>query len=215
MPSHSQYIAMDCEMVGTINGDSVCARVVLTDWKGRVVLDAYVKPNELVTDYRTFVSGITEEDLAGAEPLESVRAEVLFMIEGKILVGHGLQNDLKCLEIDHPWTLIRDTAVYEPFMKDHHGTIAPRKLKELAKERLNREIQVPGKAHSPVEDAVAALDLYKSHRPRWEACMQAKIREAHRLARNEARQQQQQMLQYQYYPAVPVPMAYVPSQYMH
>jgi hypothetical protein len=60
----------------------------------------------------------------------------------------------------------------------------PRKLKDLAKEKLQREIQVAGVSHCPVEDAAAALDLYKSHRPRWEACMSS-----------EERQQQQYALQ--------------------
>ena len=47
MPSHSQYLAMDCEMVGVgVCGESACARVVLTDWKGRVVLDKFVLPTQ-------------------------------------------------------------------------------------------------------------------------------------------------------------------------
>ena len=192
MPSHSQYIAMDCEMVGTLTGKSACARVVLADWKGRTVMDVYVKPSEVVTDLRTFVSGITEEDLANGESLVAVRVKVQRFLSGKILVGHGLKNDLECLGITHPWYMIRDTAYYEPFMKMHYGTLAPRKLKDLAREKLQKDVQVFGEAHSPLEDAITALELYKCHRPRWEACMQSKVKESQRLVRQQVRQQQMQ-----------------------
>jgi hypothetical protein len=95
------------------------------------------------------------------------------------------------LGITHPWYLIRDTAYYEPFMKVHYGTLAPRKLKDLAMDKLQKDIQAPGEPHSPSEDAITALDLYKCHRPRWEACMQSKIKESQRLVRQQVRQQQQ------------------------
>jgi RNA exonuclease 4 len=179
MPAKRDYVALDCEMVAT--GDtSCCARVVLVDWKGRTILDEYTKPTRKVTDYRTFVSGIKPEHLVNAEDFEVVREKVKKLLAGKILVGHALENDLKCLNLDHPWQRIRDTANYEPFMKNHYGLLLPRKLKELSQEKLQREIQVDGKAHSPVEDAIAALDLYKSHRPRWEACVLNQIKEGQR-----------------------------------
>jgi RNA exonuclease 4 len=192
---------MDCEMVGTITGESVAARVVLIDWRGRTVLDIYVKPDVDIADYRTFVSGITKEHLDNAHSYADAQKLVKELLTDKILVGHGVDNDLRALGLVHPWLMTRDTAYYQPFMRvletnTNHGSVAssrdgknaamwgPRKLKELAKEKLQREIQVVGGSHCPVEDALAALDLYKSHRPRWEACMSS-----------EERQQQQYALQ--------------------
>jgi RNA exonuclease 4 len=200
MPAKQQYLAMDCEMVGTVSGESVAARVVLVDWKGRSVFDSYMKPTEAVSDYRTFVSGITEENLKDAPAFADIAQEVQELLHNKILVGHGVDNDLRALGITHPWLMTRDTAYYQPFMRlletstlhnpamSQNGTAAPvwgpRKLKDLSKEKLQRDIQVAGVAHCPVEDAAAALDLYKSHRPRWEACMST-----------EEKQQQQRVLQ--------------------
>ncbi|KAL7572327.1 hypothetical protein ACA910_021544 [Epithemia clementina (nom. ined.)] len=201
MPPKSQYVALDCEMVGTLTGQSACARVVLIDWKGRTVMDQFVKPTEPVTDYRTFVSGITEDQLTDAPPLEEIRPLVQAALAGKILIGHGLSNDLECLGVEHPWHMIRDTALYEPFMKMHYGQMNPRKLKELAQERLNREIQVMGQPHSPAEDALAALDLYKSHRPRWEACMTSQIKEGQRVL---VEQQRQREHYEQYFAGLPI-----------
>jgi RNA exonuclease 4 len=192
MPFHNLYIAMDCEMVATETG-RVCARVVLVDWKGRTLLDTHVKSEQIVTDYLTFVSGITAEALTDAPSFSEVQAQVKYMLEGKILVGHGLENDLASLQMDHPWWMIRDTAYYQPYMQVRHNGgesfHVPRKLKDLCKQRLKTEIQVMGVAHCPYEDAKAALDLYKSHRPRWESCVTSQIHQQRKLVRQQMRQQ--------------------------
>jgi RNA exonuclease 4 len=198
LPQKSQYLAMDCEMVGTITGESVAARVVLIDWRGRTVLDIYVKPDVEIADYRTFVSGITKEHLENAPSFSDAQKQIKDLLQDKILVGHGVDNDLRSLGMVHPWLTTRDTAYYQPFMRQletstnqntalrqegaNNPIWGPRKLKELAKEKLQRDIQVVGASHCPVEDALAALDLYKSHRPRWEACMSSEERQQKQYA---------------------------------
>lgn len=184
MPHRSCYVAMDCEMVATPSGRAL-ARVVIIDWKNRVLLDCFVKPTETVTDYLTFVSGITATQLEDAPDFHSVRRRVRHILHDKILVGHGLENDLAVLDLTHPWWMIRDTAYYQPFMRPVTGAEGavwvPRKLKELSQEKLKKEIQRHGAAHCPMEDARAALDLYKSHRPRWESCLTAEIQQQRRM----------------------------------
>ncbi|GKY94463.1 hypothetical protein MPSEU_000412200 [Mayamaea pseudoterrestris] len=203
LPERSQYVAVDCEMVGGISGTSLCARVVLVDWKGRTLLDTCVAPVEPVEDYRTYVSGITEEDLVGAPSLMRVQQQVLDLLEGKILVGHALINDLEALRIQHPWHMQRDTATYPPFMRnvtsqDGQSLLLPRKLKELVHEKLGDKKFQSG-VHDPIEDAMGALNLYKQHRPRWEACVQSNMKKSQQEQAFMLRQQQhfyymQQML---------------------
>jgi len=115
--------------------------------------------------------------------LEDVRQKVLTALKGKILVGHGLKNDLRALGISLPWYLIRDTAKYEPYMKPRFddGILWPQSLKVLAKNRLCRDIQTPGQAHCPVEDAATAMDLYKVARRRWERAMEYKIKKTEEI----------------------------------
>ena len=175
-----KYVALDAEMVGVgyMGRKSSVARVTLVGWNGETIYDKFVKQDVPVTDYRTFVSGITESHLEDADlTLEECRQEVLELLDGKILVGHALKNDMKALSISHPWFMTRDTAKYEPFMQTRFddGVLWPRKLKELAKLKLGREIQIVGEPHSPYEDAKAALDLYKKHYNKWEKAMQYKI----------------------------------------
>mmetsp|Transcript_29209 Transcript_29209/g.43036 ORF Transcript_29209/g.43036 Transcript_29209/m.43036 type:complete len:289 (-) Transcript_29209:309-1175(-) len=177
----ARYVALDCEMVGIGYGGhkSALARVTMIDWDGNILLDQYVLPQEPVTDYRTFVSGITEEHLVTSGiSFMDCRAKVLNLLENKILVGHGLKNDMQVLQIHHPWYLVRDTAKYEPFMKvrfEEDGVLWPRKLSELTKCKLQRDIQILGKPHSPLEDAQAALDLYKRASVKWEKAMAYKV----------------------------------------
>lgn len=173
----ARYVALDCEMVGVgaYGTKSALARVCIVDWDGNTLLDKYVRPGEAVTDYRTFVSGITREDLESedAVSIEECRDMVSRMLEGRILVGHGLKSDIRALGVSHPWYNTRDTGKYEPFMKVRFddGILWPRKLKELAKEKLGVDMQQLGVAHSPQEDAHTAMQLYQLVRRKWEKAM--------------------------------------------
>jgi RNA exonuclease 4 len=193
-PPPSDYVALDCEMVG-LGPDghiSAVARVTLIDWNANILLDEYLHFDEdtVVTDYRTFVSGVTADDLINARmTLSECRNQVLQFLENKILVGHALKNDLRALDISHPWWLTRDTAKYEPFMQVRFddGVFWPRKLKELAHEKLHQEIQVPDKPHSPYEDALAALDLYQTVRTKWERLVSYKINKTREIEQQQLR----------------------------
>jgi DNA polymerase III epsilon subunit-like protein len=90
-------IAIDCEMVGVnLNGsESAVARVSIVNYHGHILLDTFVRPKERITDFRTWISGVREEDLYGAPGLEEVQAKVAELCEGRVLVGHAIDNDLK------------------------------------------------------------------------------------------------------------------------
>lgn len=184
MTKNDMYFALDCEMVGVgpEGLDSAVARVTICNWTDEVLLDTFVKVPVKVTDYRTFVSGIEAKDLEGdgALSLAGVQKRVKNILSGKILIGHALENDMAALQISHPWHDIRDTASYPPFMKkgENESGLRPRKLKELVKDKLGGDIQDLGKAHDPIEDARAALGLYKSVRLDWEKWVMKQVASA-------------------------------------
>ena len=174
-------LALDCEMVGvgSTGSRSALAQVVLVDWAGRVVYSAHVTPKEEVTDYRTAVSGITREQLLprnGAKPMDTVAGEVAAHIRGRVLVGHGLRNDLHALLLKHPRTAIRDTSTYAPLCRPpgRDGKARPKRLQALARELLGVVIQ--DGTHDPAEDARAALAVYKLERAVWESTLRPKDR---------------------------------------
>ncbi|CAG8768801.1 4763_t:CDS:2, partial [Acaulospora colombiana] len=65
----TKFLALDCEMVGVgpFGSESALARVTVVNYVGDIVLDEFVLPQETVTDWRTFVSGIKKEDMVHGE----------------------------------------------------------------------------------------------------------------------------------------------------
>lgn len=162
----TKVIAMDCEMVGTgVNGkDSILARVSIVNIFGKVLYDKFVKPTEKVTDYRTNVSGVRPADLEEGSEFSVVQKEVSDLLEGRILVGHGVHHDLKVLFLSHPRYHIRDTSRYKRFRSLFGGKTPS--LKKLTEKILS--VQIQHGEHNSVQDAQAAMRLYTMNRREWE-----------------------------------------------
>ncbi|KAL4589045.1 hypothetical protein LXL04_001947 [Taraxacum kok-saghyz] len=162
--SITDLIAMDCEMVGVspLGNKSALGRVTLVNKFGNVIYDEHVRPVERVVDFRTQVSGIRPRDLKKAKDFRIVQKEVAELLKGRILVGHALRNDLKALLLSHPKQDIRDTAEYQPYLKEGRK----KALRHLAEEVLGVKIQ--NGEHCPIEDARAAMMLYMKKKREWE-----------------------------------------------
>ncbi|XP_060791759.1 RNA exonuclease 4 isoform X2 [Neoarius graeffei] len=155
----TRTIAMDCEMVGVGPGgeESMLARVSIVNYFGKCVYDKYVKPTEKVTDYRTAVSGIRPGDIEHGENFKIVQQEVAKILEGRILVGHAIHNDLKILLLDHPKRNTRDTQKYKPFKKIvKSGRPA---LRVLCQEILNVKVQQGEHSSSPPKNIGTAVPI--------------------------------------------------------
>ncbi|KAJ8249468.1 hypothetical protein GJAV_G00235290 [Gymnothorax javanicus] len=176
----AQLVAMDCEMVGTgLEGRcSELARCSLVSYHGDVLYDQYVQPQQPVTDYRTPWSGIRHHHLLQAVPFVQAREEILQILQGKVVVGHALHNDFRALGFIPPSHMIRDTSRARILRRlsgmSAKGSVS---LKNLAKTLLNRDIQVGKRGHSSVEDALAAMDLYRLVETQWEQDVLSKPRD--------------------------------------
>ncbi|TQB71683.1 3'-5' exonuclease [Monascus purpureus] len=162
-----KYVAIDCEMVGVgpnPDNDSALARVSIVNFNGDQVYDSYVRPKEMVTDWRTHVSGITPKHMVDARSFEQAQKDVAEILDGRILVGHAVRNDLDALLLGHPKRDIRDTSKHPAYRKLAGGG-SPR-LKMLAEEYLGLKIQEG--AHSSVEDARATMLLYRRDKAAFE-----------------------------------------------
>ncbi|XP_009640575.2 RNA exonuclease 4 [Egretta garzetta] len=168
----TRAVAMDCEMVGVgpKGEESIVARVSIVNQFGKCVYDKYVKPTEKVTDYRTAVSGIRPENINTGEDFKTVQKEVADILNGRILVGHALRNDLKVLFLDHPKKKIRDTQRYKPFRQRVKSSRPSLKL--LCERVLN--VQVQTSEHCSIQDAQAAMRLYTLEKKKWEAAVKNK-----------------------------------------
>ncbi|OCF45279.1 RNA exonuclease 4 [Kwoniella heveanensis CBS 569] len=150
--------------LGPMGSESALARVSIVNYHGHILLDTFVQPREKVTDWRTWISGIREDDVLGAPEFEEVQKQVAELVEGRILVGHAIDNDLKVLLLSHPRPLIRDTQkckmLREKAKNKHPG------LKKLSEIELG--VQIQKASHSSVTDARATMALYRIHKVEWE-----------------------------------------------
>uniref|UniRef100_A0A8C6NV19 Interferon stimulated exonuclease gene n=1 Tax=Nothobranchius furzeri TaxID=105023 RepID=A0A8C6NV19_NOTFU len=176
----TSVVALDCEMVGTGPGGrcNELARCSILNYHGNVLYDKYIKPCQPVTDFRTRWSGIQRHHLQNATPFYQAREEICSILEGKVVVGHSIHNDFEALDIVHPGHMIRDTFTTRllsrlaGFPRERYSS-----LKILSSKLLNRKIQAGRKGHCSVEDAQAALDLYKLVEGEWEQELQRKLRD--------------------------------------
>ncbi|KAL8762050.1 MAG: hypothetical protein Q9184_001897 [Pyrenodesmia sp. 2 TL-2023] len=162
-----KYIAIDCEMVGvgpTPDEESVIARVSIVNYHGHQIYDSFVQPKEAITDYRTWVSGITPRLLQEARTFETVQADVARLLDGRILIGHSVKNDLEALLLGHPKRDIRDTSRHPAYRKFAGGRTPG--LKKLAKQVL--EVDIQGGEHSSIEDARATMLLFRREKDGFE-----------------------------------------------
>jgi len=155
-PKIEKVFAIDCEMVHTTKGMEA-AKVCVIDDNGNMIYESLIKPEKMVTNYNTEFSGIAEKDLNPIKTrIEDVQKVLLSLFsEDTILVGHGLDNDMKYLKLIH--NKIVDTCAIFTHPK---GLPFKKALRTLANDKLNRTIQT-GNGHDPKEDAEAVLDLLK------------------------------------------------------
>ena len=134
----------------------VAAQVSVITLSGKILLNTYAKPDLEIVDYNTAYSGITEEKLKTAPALRHVRRLVLRAIQGKLLVGHAVYNDLQSLGIEHPTADVIDIqqipAIQLLVCKSYP------KLKHVTKLLLKRDIQTG--SHCSLEDATATADIF-------------------------------------------------------
>ena len=159
-------IAIDCEMcetkdpvTGTTDPKSLCRlSVVNADNPSEVLLDTLVKPEWPVSNYRTWVNGITATDLENVQ--FTLRHAQMFMqslcSDQTVVVGHAVHNDLLALRMKHHSNV--DTAML--FVSNDEDGSTP-SLKNLAINVLKR--QMP-EVHDSVNDARVALDCAEYYR---------------------------------------------------
>lgn len=155
-----EIVALDCELGFTTAGLSL-TRVTVINEEGRIVLDELCKPRADMIDDNLRFSGVSAESLLqpGVKAFEEVRRDVAHLIGPQtVLIGHGLENDLRAIRLIHE--VVVDTAMLFPHPQ---GLPFRQKLKTLAYDHLGRTIQAGpiSEGHSSAEDAKASLDLVK------------------------------------------------------
>jgi len=157
-PQNRNYgvYGLDCEMVYTETGLEL-GKVTVVGIDGRLVYESLVQPDNHIIDYNTRFSGITARDLEKGQKknLKEVQNDMMgFVNADTILIGHGLENDLRALKLIHS-VVIDTTAVFPHF----YGLPFRRSLRSLVSSYLKRDIQGSSWGHDSYEDARACMEL--------------------------------------------------------
>merc|ERR550519_1737837 len=147
---------LDCEMVYTGLGLEL-VKVTVVGVDGRLVYESLVMPENDIIDYNTRFSGITQKDLEKGQKknLKEVQNDLMgFINADTILMGHGLENDLRSLKLIH--AVVIDTSVVFPHF---YGLPFRRSLRSLVSSYLKRDIQSGSGGHDSYEDARACVEL--------------------------------------------------------
>ena len=179
LPGPGDLIAFDAEFVAVAEEESMLtpqgskvvvretrhaiARISLLDGRnGRVLLDNHVLPQEPVTDYLTRFSGIVAADLnprTSRHQLITATAaywKLRYWLETRqcIFVGHGVRQDFWTANLVPPAAQLIDTVhLY------HQPAQRFVSLRFVTNFVLQRDMQLD--THDSMEDAAAALELYK------------------------------------------------------
>lgn len=148
--------SLDCEMSYTVTGLEV-VKVTLVDITGKPVYNELVKPVNEVVDFNTKFSGVDKEDFVkhSTKTLVQVQRDLKkFICNETVLIGHGLENDLKGLKMLHK-TVVDTSFVFPHF----RGLPYRRSLRNLAQCCLKKDIQNGQNGHDPCEDARTCMDL--------------------------------------------------------
>ncbi|XP_037821672.1 uncharacterized protein LOC119610498 isoform X2 [Lucilia sericata] len=159
LKKHSKVYAIDCEMSYTGLGLEV-TKVTVVGYDGSLVYEHFVRTQAEIIDYNTRFSGVSEKDLSAdsnnsIKTFAEVQKDLLNLFDADtILIGHGLDNDLRVLRLVHK-TIVDTSVIFS------HSTGYPyrRSLKNLTKSFLKRDIQCGDMGHSSFEDSRACLEL--------------------------------------------------------
>mmetsp|Transcript_6083 Transcript_6083/g.5693 ORF Transcript_6083/g.5693 Transcript_6083/m.5693 type:complete len:142 (+) Transcript_6083:133-558(+) len=140
-------------MVEVDHDSDALARVSIVNYNGHVLLDTFVKPRGVITNYRSWVSGVYPSSMKNAMPYNEAREKAVGIMKDRIVVGHSLKHDFKVLNWEPLQHNMRDLITFKKFRDEANKH--PKSLKKLTSEFLGKTIQTS--AHSSVIDARAAL----------------------------------------------------------
>ena len=82
----------------------------IVNYNGHVLFDEFFKPRGKVTNYLTWVSGITYENTKNASYYSDLKSKVMRIFKDKIIVGHSIHNDFKVLFYYPDESKVRDIS---------------------------------------------------------------------------------------------------------
>lgn len=153
-----RILFLDAEFVKTESKHSV-GSITIINYDGKVIFDKIIKPKESVINYMSRITGFNKRMLDKGMPEDEALEIIHKIVEGKILVGSDLSQDIKILEINTATLLgIRDLSTAKVLrrkmkIEDHRIGLAAM-VNHFFKIKLHQ------KTHSSLEDTKFIREIY-------------------------------------------------------
>lgn len=157
------YVVVDTETTGTqpLNSDIIeIGAVYIENNKIKDTFKRLVKPEQIISPYITSITGITNEMVAKAEPIEKIMPEFINFCKNAPLIGHNL------IVFDYRMLKVKATRLGYEFDKSALDTliIARKMLADLPSRKLkdlceHYQISLLN-AHRAYDDAYATYELF-------------------------------------------------------
>jgi hypothetical protein len=155
---NKSIVALDVEYYNSATTGGHPTQVAIIDENGDILFNKYFN----VTDPSIKISLEKQRHLK-SKKLENWlenKYVISSLLKNHIVAGHDLDKDFDAMGLNKDDYETIDTAKITDYMRIIYQ---PRKLKNIAKEFLKRNIQTSSGSHDAVEDAKASLDIIKQY----------------------------------------------------
>jgi RNA exonuclease 4 len=170
-------VDVECAATSKRHSDRTPISVALSNQKEDVLVFSCIKPKEPVFSYLTPLTGVTEEDVLNGRPFVDIVNEIRQVLRGcdplPLLVGNGIENDIRWLELvkGEDFSDFIDLAEMFKAWNPKYGQFNKYSLAHLCKQLLGATI---ADIHCPKEDAVLSVRLYNRFKDDKQALDRAK-----------------------------------------
>jgi RNA exonuclease 4 len=168
---------VECAATSKRHSDRTPISVAVVNEKEEVLLHCFIKPKEHVFSYLTPLTGATEKDVSNARSFDDVVAVVRQLLRASgplpLVVGCGIANDARWLKLvpEEDFSELLDLSEMFKAWNPKYGQYNKFSLAHLSRQLLQTDV---GQTHSPEEDAILSIRLYKKYKDNEQALDKAR-----------------------------------------
>lgn len=159
------FICLDCETTGLEPNHDRIIEIAVTKFTFDEVLETYetlINPKQIIPESSTKIHNITESMVADKPTVEKILPKVLKMINGYMIVGHGIKLDIQfiCEEAKRhqiPCSVEKNLLIDTLRMARLYGESPVNSLERL---RQHFNIAEEG-AHRAMSDVIVNIEVFK------------------------------------------------------
>ena len=159
------FVCIDCESTGLDPANDRIVEVAVARFNMREMIDSYetlVDPECEIPETSQDIHNISQEMIAGQPKIRDILPKILSLIDGHVIVGHGINFDIALIANEAKRAQIPTTILSQP----HIDTLRLARLygespvNSLERLRQHFNIEAEG-AHRAMSDVIVNIEVFK------------------------------------------------------